>query len=214
VGGNDLPARSAAVAGLRDAKRAPRADAEPLLLRGFGGACLHGEHRVLEVAEWTRRAGLAAVRLDAARSWGFSGTVAVVENLEVFLHVERLGLGCDLALYAAGRLSQRVLAWLASPPLSESRFLHCGDYDPVGLDEYLRLANACPGRTRLHLPEGLETLLATYGKPELLRASPAVLARLRRCPDPDVARVVALLDRYGAGLEQEILLAVTTSPKP
>jgi len=202
----DLPARSAAVAGLRDAKRARATDAEPLLLKGFGSAHLRHGPAVLEVAAWTRRAGLAAVRLDDTQAWGFTGSLAVVENLEVFLHVERLALDCDLALYAGGRLSRRVLRWLASPPMAGCRYLHCGDYDPVGLDEYLRLAAACPGRTCLHLPEGLEALLATYGKPELLRASPAVLARLRRHPDPDVAQVIALLDRHGVGLEQEILL--------
>jgi hypothetical protein len=209
-----LPARSAAVATVRDAKRARTTDAEPVLLRGFGDACLQRSGELLEVAAWTRRAGLTAVRLDDGSPWGFAGTVAVVENLEVFLYLERLGLACDLALYAGGRLSGRALRWLASPPMGDCCFLHCGDYDPVGLDEYLRLAAACPGRTQLHLPEDLEALLATYGKAELLRASPGVLTRLRRSPDPTVSRVVALLDRYGAGLEQEILLAVPPPPAP
>ncbi|MBI5015068.1 MAG: DUF2399 domain-containing protein [Deltaproteobacteria bacterium] len=182
-----------------------------MLLRGFGDAALRPDHETLAVASWTRRAGVAAIRIDDGPPWGFGGTVAVVENLEVFLHLERLGLACDLAVYAAGRLSGRALAWLASPALEESRFVHCGDCDPVGLDEYLRLLAACPGRVTLHLPEGLEECLATFGKAELLRASPEVLTRLRRHADPAVRRVVGWMDRHGAGLEQEALLTITAA---
>ncbi|MHB8763536.1 MAG: NUDIX hydrolase YfcD [Deferrisomatales bacterium] len=206
AGAGDLPPRGRAVVEARDAKRARKGGAEPILLRGFGEAVLRRGGETLAVADWTRRAGVAAVVLDDGPAWGFDGTVAVVENLEVFLHLERLGLPCDLALYAGGRLSRRALAWLASPALGPCRFVHCGDYDPVGLDEYLRLLEACPGRTSLFLPSGLEERLAAWGKAELLGASPGVLARIRRHPDPACRLVVGWLDRYGVGLEQEALL--------
>jgi hypothetical protein len=38
------------------------------------------------------------------------------------------------------------------------------------------------------------------------RISSAVLARLRKIEDQEVRRVVTLMDQYGAGLEQEVLL--------
>ncbi|MEW6486621.1 MAG: hypothetical protein AB1578_01740 [Thermodesulfobacteriota bacterium] len=212
LSGESAAPRSRAVAQVRDAKRAAGTDAEAVLLRGFGEAKITGPAGALEVGEWTRRAGVAALRVAQSCPWGWEGEMAVVENAEVFLHLEALGLSCGLALYAGGRLSRRVLAWLASPPMGGARYLHLGDYDPVGLDEYLRLARACPGRVRLFVPEGFEGLLAAYGKPALLAASPAVQARLRRAEDPEVRRVVALLDRHGAGLEQEALLIPTSGP--
>ena len=84
--------------------------------------------------------------------------------------------------------------------------MHCRDYDPVGLDEYLRIKAACPGRTELYLPSNLEDLLSRYGKKELLGSSAVVLARLRKSQDQEVRRTVTLMDRYGVGLEQEALL--------
>ena len=200
------PPKSRAVAERRDAKLARRGDAEPVLLRGFGDAVLRSGDDVLQVAEWTRRAGLAALRVDDPCPWGFEGTVAVVENLEVFLHLERIGVPCDIALYAAGRLSRRVLGWLGSPAMDRCGYIHCGDFDPMGLDEYLRLSEACCGRAQLLLPEDLEHYFATYGKRELLESNQAILARLRKKEDPAVQRVVHLMDLYGVGVEQEILL--------
>ncbi len=206
-GAGELPPRSLAVASRRDSKKAARGAAETVLLRGFGEAVLRAGKEVLPVADWTRRAGAAALLLDdRSMPWGCGGTIAVVENHEVFVHFEKLHAAADIALYAGGRLSGRVLHWLASPPLAACTVIHCGDYDPVGLDEYLRLSGACPGRTRLHLPAGLEDLFARYGKQELLAKSQAILRRLRKNTDPTVRVLVGLMDRYGAGLEQEALL--------
>ncbi|MEW6429356.1 MAG: hypothetical protein AB1568_15135 [Thermodesulfobacteriota bacterium] len=205
-GDRDLAPRSRAVAERRDAKKAHSAGPATVLLRGFGGCGLRAGDQTLPVAQWTQLAGVAALRLDGNCRWGFAGRLAVVENLEVFLHFENSGVPAQLALYAGGRLDNRVLAWLASPAMAGVGILHCGDYDPVGLDEYLRLQEACPGRTELYLPPDLEDLLQRYGKKDLLSDSAAVLARLRKCGDPQVRRVVEMMDRYGVGLEQEALL--------
>lgn len=203
---NNLPPRGLAVAHLRDAKRASVTESEAVFLRGFGDAVLTGDNEVLHVGEWTRKAGVAALRLDDECKWAFQGHIVVVENAEVFLNFERLGTRTDLVLYAGGRLSDRVIRWLASATMGISRILHFGDYDPVGIDEYIRLLNACPGRVDLYIPDDIEALFAKYGKHELLEKSQQVLARLRRHPEPIVQRVVKLMDIYGVGLEQEILL--------
>ena len=132
--------------------------------------------------------------------------VVIVENLEVFLHLEETGIACDLAVYAAGRMSERLLAWLASPAMSGCSVLHCGDYDPVGLQEYLRLRAACGSRASLYVPDDLMDLLRTFGKRELLSDSPAVLRSVRASSDVSVRHVLRLIDEAGCGLEQEALL--------
>ena len=53
----------------------------------------------------------------------------------------------------------------------------------------------------------LEDLLSRYGKRELLLGgNGAILARLRKTDDQEFRRIVELMDRYGVGLEQEVLL--------
>ncbi|MEJ2033643.1 MAG: hypothetical protein P8Y63_11515 [Deltaproteobacteria bacterium] len=203
--GNFAP-RSRAVADLRDSKKAHESGPPTVLLRGFGNCQLYAKDQVLPIAHWTQLAGVAALCLKEDWHWGFRGILAVVENAEVFWNFEKLCTGAQLALYAQGRLSGRVLAWLASPEMVQARILHCGDYDPVGLDEYLRLKAACPERADLYLPPDLEDLLARYGKRELLIDNVAVLDRLRKTDDPLVRQVVLMMDRWGVGLEQEALL--------
>lgn len=206
--GDTLAPRSRAVAELRNSKKARETGPLMVLLRGFDNCELRAGDEVLSVAHWTELAGVAALRLDG-RLWEFAGVLAIVENLEVFVNFERLKTGAQLALYAQGRLSSRILNWLCSPEMAQARIIHCGDYDPVGLDEYLRLKAACPERAELYLPSNLEDLLSRYGKRELLGSSAAVLARLRKSEDQEVSRVVKLMDRYSVGLEQEVLLLDT-----
>jgi len=202
-----LAPRSRAVAELRDSKKTREKGPLVVLLRGFGNCILHAGEEVLAVAHLTELAGVAALRLDD-RQWSYAGVLAIVENLEIFWNFEKLETNAQLALYAQGRLSGRVLNWLSSLAMEQARIIHCGDYDPVGLDEYLRLKTSCPGRSELFQPSNLVDLFAQYGKRELLAGNAAVLARLRKTEDQEVRRIVKLMDRYGAGLEQEVLLLV------
>jgi len=204
---SDLLPRSRAVMEQRDSKKSRELGPLTVLLRGFGEAQLQAGDQILPVAQWTNLAGVAALHITDDKVWGFCGKLAVVENLEVFWHIEKIDPSVDLALYAQGRLSQRIIAWLSSAAMAEVQVIHFGDYDPVGLDEYLRLIQARPVRTSLYVPENLEDLLRRYGKKQLLDDSQAVLHRLRRVEDPDVARIVAMMDRWGVGLEQEVLLS-------
>jgi hypothetical protein len=138
-------------------------------------------------------------------AWQLSGVLALVENFELFMHVERVVPGIDAALWTAGRVDQRVLDWIGAMPAC--RVLHAGDYDPVGLDEYLRTRQALPaGRASLFIPDNLEQLLIRYGTTDLLTKSVAVLERVRREAPPEVREVLALMDRHHRALEQEALL--------
>ncbi len=200
--------RAHAIACVRNAKRSRRAAAEPVLLRAFRPVALSGpDGKRLDVFALTTLAGVAALTLSDAPPWGVAGTLAVVENLELFYSVERVVPDADLALYAGGRLSGRVLAWLGGDAMRAARMLHVGDYDPVGLSEYLRLKAACGPRAALHVPANLATLMRRYGKPALLGGrNGALLRTLRATDDAAVAAVVALMDETGCGLEQEALL--------
>ena len=199
--------RSKAVANFRDAKRALTSDVEPVLLRGFGNAVLRSGNNELPAAHLTSIAGVTAMSLNDAPFWSFNGCAAIIENQEMFMHIERLGLPCGIALYAGGRLSRRVLKWLGSSVMQNCRYIHCGDYDPVGLDEYLRLATECPDRVELYIPSNLEDHFIHHGKSDLIKNSSEILSRLRKNQDPAIKKVVDLIDRYGVGVEQEILLS-------
>lgn len=197
--------RSRAIAELRDSKKTSETIPPVAFLRGFDGCKLIVNGETVPVVAWTSTAGVAALRIDD-RQWRYDGTLAIVENLEFFWNIEKLNTGAQLALYTQGRLSGRILDWLASPGMHQASILHCGDYDPVGLDEYLRIKIACPGRTKLYLPANLEVLLSRYGKKELLQSSASVLDRLRKTEDQEIRQIVKLLDQYCVGLEQEVLL--------
>ncbi|MHB1184294.1 MAG: DUF7281 domain-containing protein [Desulfobulbia bacterium] len=204
---DDLSPRSKAVANFRDSKKSSEpAGAFTVLLRGFQGCELHVNGQPLSVAKWTELVGVAISRLDVNQKWKFSGVLAIVENLEVFWNFEKLKTGAQLAIFSGGRLDERIIKWLSSSGMAQAQIIHCGDYDPVGLDEYLRLKTACPGRTSLHVPPALEEILSRYGNKEIVSRSTAILKRLRKSDDPHVQWVVSLLDRYGVGLEHEALL--------
>ena len=204
----DGPPRARAVGILRNAKRVGRTNMEPVLVRALNPVVCTRNGVQCDLQAATNQTGAACLILESGQFWSLTATFAVVENLECFVHFERMSVAADVALYASGRLSDLALQWLGSPQLSQCQFIHCGDYDPVGLDEFLRLKATVGERARLHVPANLRDLVATYGRPELLRDSKAVLMRLRGVADPDVLRVVEALHETGCGLEQEVLLIV------
>jgi hypothetical protein len=202
----DLPAKSKAVAERRDSKKAVGKRTTILQIRGFNDFAFYKDDSVLPVAEWSKSAGVAAICLDWMKGWKCRGPVGLVENLETFWHLEKIAPLVDLAIYAEGRIGANILDWLNSPEMVAVEVVHFPDYDPVGMDEYLRIKRSCPGRANLFLPAELEKLFSRYGKAQLLHDSSVILARLRKNSDSEVLFVVELMDRFGVGLEQEGLL--------
>lgn len=214
----DLVDRASGVALLGDAKAVRRGSHQGVFVRSPKRHVTIARVNTgmqLAVGELTIIAGGTALVLAAGITWRFSGVVAVIENAEAFWRSEQVLPDVDLAVFAQGRMSERVLAWLASPAMADSQFIHWGDYDPVGAAEYLRLITACPGRVQMHLPDNLDELLRKFGKPALVAGQTDVLDGLRDCADDlTVKKLVTLFDHYGRGLEQEILLAMTASVPP
>ena len=161
---------------------------------------------VLPIYELTVLAGGAAVAIEEPNPWCFAGQVALVENEEAFWQHERALPEADLAVFGIGRVSGRVLRWLAGPGFAECRFLHWGDYDAVGIAEYVRVRNALPGRVRLHVPDNIEHLLSIHGERDRYEDQLPALSGLRGDSEALVTHMVQLFDKYRRGLDQELLL--------
>lgn len=198
--------RTASLHGHADTKAGGGLDREVVVLRAFGDTTISLREGKVNVGALTRQLGCAAFVLDESDYPILVGTVAVVENPEFFFDFERSGVVVDAAILANGRMSARLIGWLASDALAQAQILHCGDYDPVGLDEYVRLRRAAGGRVRLYLPDNLEALFARYRNPSLVENSPAIKHKLGASDDPEVRYVLELIKRFDGGLEQEALL--------
>jgi hypothetical protein len=205
----NAPARIQAAAKLRDSKALPSDSAEVVVLRAWRDNALLRTGAPAGAAAATAQHGVFAFLLGSGAAYTLRGTWAVVENPAALLHVERLGLSLAGAIYSRGRLSRHLVGWLAAQTASDFIALHLPDYDPVGLDDWERLRRALGSRTRLHLPADLERRFARLANAALLERphSQAMIEPLRASTDPGTRRVIALIDRYHGGLEQETLFA-------
>lgn len=212
----DAVDRTTGVRLFADAKAARRGAFEGVFVRSVvpGTRLLSDDGVELPVADLTNAGGGAAIVLGGSRGWSFRGVVAVIENAEAFWQHEHVLPEVDLALFACGRLSERVLSWLCSDQLSGCRFIHWGDYDPVGCVEYLRLRARCGRRATLHVPLSIAELLPLHGKRELILDQVDDLDALRRSEhDQTVVDLLRLFDQHRKGLEQEALL-MDLDPRP
>ncbi len=161
----------------------------------------------------TRRAGLYSIRGEQLHQWELNGTLGTVENWELFNHMETLDTFEDVEvpptfLYTGGNLSNDVFEWLGNRKNLEG-VVHFGDYDPVGLREYNRLKVKLNTPVRFHRPPNLPQLFETYSKKSLLarEGSRKIFERVRATlsDDPEVSKIIELIEKHNAGLEQEIL---------
>lgn len=197
------------LARFRDTKSLRGVGSQIAVLRGWGTTTLLSKDNIpVDVADVTKRHGLFAFSLADGAAYRLHGIVAVIENPTLFFAFERLGLDIPLALYTQGRLSRRLLRWLTAQADAKVRVVHFGDYDPVGLADYLRLRRNLCERATLYRPVRLDHLFERFSKPDLLkgRKSRVLLDALRTAQDVALNEVVALIDTWNAGLEQEALL--------
>lgn len=202
------PGRLAGVGRFRDSKAFAGAGAEIVALKAWREEALWRDGRTAGAAAATAAHGVFAFLLREGGGHVAGGGWMLIENPAVFVHAERLRAGADAALYGHGRISGRLLDWLARPARPDFQLLHLPDYDPAGLSEFARLRARLGNRVSLFLPPDLETRFQQFANPGLLKKpnTQAMLARLRRAETPGLRRVVELIDRHNAGLEQEALL--------
>ena len=210
--GQDLPPRAGGVANFRNSKRGGGIGASLVFLRGFFEIILRRGDLVMDVVSLTAAHEVVGCCVRDSDPWSFSGRVLIVENGEVFLHAEDMLPLANMAIFASGCLSDRVIRWLAS--MSGVSVIHAGDYDPIGLWDYLRLKQAMPGRVELYVPSDLEKRIVKFGNRKILEDSEDRMIAVRRCADEAVLSVLSIIDRHGLGLEQESLLLDVSDTDP
>lgn len=205
----DAGSRVTSVSRFRDTKAMANSENEIISLRAWRDDALLKHGKPVGAAAATAAHGVFSFLLAKDCPYELRGPCALVENPAVFMAAERLNLNVGLMIYGHGRVSNREIDWLARSTDSDFSLLHLPDYDPVGLSEFQRLHSRLGKRVTLHLPADLETRFAKFSNQELLNKgnSQAMLAKLRQTDSPPIRHVVALMDRYNAGLEQEALLA-------
>ena len=204
----DAGSRVASVSRFRDTKTMANSENEIISLRAWREDAMLKDGKPVGAATITVAHGVFSFLLTKDCPFELRGSCALVENPALFAVAEQLNLGVGLIIYGHGRISNRALDWLARMTDSSFNLLHLSDYDPVGLSEFQRLHARLGKRVVLHLPADLETRFAKFSNRELLEKgnSQAMLTQLRRSDLPAIRRVVELIDRYNAGLEQEALL--------
>lgn len=201
-------ARVEGVARYRDSKSLGNDTPEIVCMRIWNDACLSLWEKPTAASLLTSQHGVFSFVLGVNSPYALHGACALVENPAVFGRFEHLGAEAGLVIQGRGRISDRLLEWLSQQAEPGFRLRHFPDYDPVGMDEYLRLKGRLGERVSLHCPTTLPALFARYSKPQLLLNphSQALLSRLRSTEDPAVQHVVGLMDLNNGGLEQESLL--------
>lgn len=201
-----LASRIQGVARFRDSKALKSDSPEIVTVRGLQNGMLHCNNEPIDIATCTRTHGVFAFALHED-AYHIRGHVALVENPAMFIGYERLNARADMAIYACGRVSDRLVDWLTACA-DGLHLVHLGDYDPVGLSEYLRLRKRLGNHVSFYEPANLSDLFRRYAKADLLRKpnSQTLLRRLRDSNETVVKRVIALMDEFNGGLEQEALL--------
>lgn len=82
------------------------------------------------------------------------------------------------------------------------QYLHFGDYDFVGLNEYLRAKEVYSNCT-LYKPENFTALFNDYSKPR--KAKDIKHNNIKASTDKDVIEIVRKIERSNCFLEQQIL---------
>ncbi|MCF7855244.1 MAG: hypothetical protein K9N51_10645 [Candidatus Pacebacteria bacterium] len=206
----EVPPRAEAVRRFRNAKKATPDSPNFVLLRSCRDSCVwRNGHAEVDVTELTRRTGVAGIAVSPDDDWCTDAPLGMIENKEVFWHCDKLyrNSECGCFMYYAGNVMERVIAWFAKRPRAP-RVLFFPDYDPVGLGNYLALKQACSGQVELVVPPDFEQLLKTWGKQDLLGKNTHRLTKILEHGDNEVRRLVELMQEYGCGLEQEILLTL------
>ncbi|MGA7951196.1 MAG: hypothetical protein WCA45_13705 [Thiobacillaceae bacterium] len=214
----DLDRRTSALTRYRDSKAMGGLDFEIVEFRLFGDRPLQIGTHALQYSGLPL-SGLGALVLHDNRhvdfpAASFAGRVATVENPTVFISYPWTSEGIDLVILTYGRMSRRLVSWLSGESMREASVTHFGDYDPVGLCEFLRLHERLGERANLFIPDDLDDLFRCYCNRELLTRSSALLPRLEKSRHPSVIHVLALMRRHSGGLEHEALRKSRISASP
>lgn len=200
--------RAEGVANYRSSKALPNDTPIVLNTRVRPGSTVRIGDLIVEDGTATARDGVYAIRLSTSAPPEIQGNWVLIENPALFhVHERVFGNDCS-AILLNGRTPDRVIHWLAAQRTDNLHLVHAPDYDPVGLDEFDRLHRVLGERIILYVPDGIEERFARYSNRTLLLhdRQQVFLRKHAASGHPAVAHIAALIRKYNAGLEQEVLL--------
>src|SRR5438445_1485580 len=165
----DAEARIAGVGRFRDSKALPNTINDIISMRVWQDQALLKGSQFAGAAAATEAHGVFSFRLTKDNQYRLNGLCMLVENPEVFAAAERLNVKVDAVIYGYGRISSRVLDWIARTAESDFSLLHLPDYDPVGLSEFGRVHARLGERASLYLPPDLDARFERFSNRDLLR---------------------------------------------
>lgn len=204
--GHDHMSRTSGVARFRDSKTFPSDTPEIVHVRAWTDEALLKNGKPAGAARASSEHGVFSFVLS--NRYSLRGICALVENPAVFAQFERLHLPAGLAIRYSGRVSGRLQDWLRENSAADFSVVHLPDYDPVGMTEFTRLRARIGARLSLYSPDDLAELFVRFSTRGIIEKgnNRAMLASLRKSKLPEVRRIVDLIDRHNACLEQEALL--------
>ena len=205
---DDSGRRAAGLTLARNTKTLRGLEYELVHVRCFERLAISLNGSALDLTGVTNTIGCASLVLKASQNDPMiSGRVALVEGPDLFMKMNWATHGVDCVVYYAGRASERMIAWLASYRSSISMVMHFPDYDPVGMDEWLRIrARLGELKSMLYIPDNIDELFAKWSNESLLLKSNALMPKLIAADNPQANRIIRLMQRHNAGLEHEALL--------
>ena len=187
---------------------------EGVLARAFSSKIATTATGTFDLSDITGSAGVAGFKLNPQTSLYVPGPVVLVENPELFWDWETYEPTCSSTLILkSGKASNVLLDWLASGSMAAETIIIAADYDPTGLEEYLRIKRKLGERVILPIPENLRALFDFFSNRNLLKPikSAELLQKLRSEPDEKVQQVIKIIDEFRGGLEHEAFLISKTS---
>ena len=154
----------------------------------------------------------AAIHTENGVGFQISGSVVIVENLDVFMAIEHIIPGMDVAIYSGGILDSRVIGWLNNCNQISS-VLHAGDYDATGLKEFMRYERELKHSVNFYVHDSITIDdFKRYGRAELVGKGRNLSLmdgiRKHETKDEGFNRSIRFILDSGNGLEQEFLLSL------
>ena len=143
-----------------------------------------------------------------------SCTIVTVENPTAFTELGKM-VSCswDIAVYTGGKMSEILINQLKYWGEKGHKIIHFGDYDFVGMEEFIRILHVCSD-ARFYLPESLgDEFVKNYGNIELLekqvtqhkKFSISMSSLANTKGRGDLRKLHQLIQNNAKGLEQESL---------
>jgi hypothetical protein len=164
-----------------------------IFIRGFRDIVVNNQ--TVDLREITQKYQLFSTVLRSMKV----DKLCFVENLQPFLNAQEL-LGEEFVyIHFYGRFPKADIL----KTIECKEYLHFGDYDFVGLSEYLRASTIYPN-SDIFIPDNFEYLFKTYSKQR--KEKDTIYKNVETSTDKKVIRLKELLKSTGDYLEQQIVM--------